>query len=76
MARERRLLHMKSEAKTLTEKAVEAMRASVENVMEDHRRRNRPVATWEDGKVVYKDAASGQTVHEDSVPYVTKPKKI
>ena len=65
---------MKTEAQTLTEKAVEAMRASVSSVMEDHRRRNRPVVTWEDGKVIYKDANSGQTVREDSVPYVTKSK--
>lgn len=63
---------MKTEAKTLTEKAVEAMRASVRTVMEDHRRRNRPLATWEDGKVVYRDADSGQTVREDSVPYASK----
>jgi hypothetical protein len=59
-------------AQTLTEKAVEAMQTSVRIVMEDHRRRNRPVATWEDGKVVYRDADSGQTVREDSVPYATR----
>ena len=63
---------MKTEAQTLTEKAIEAMRASVRGVKEDHRQRNRPLSTWEDGKVVYKDANSGQTVREDSVPYVTK----
>lgn len=63
---------MKNENQTLTEKAVEAMRASVRTVREEHRRRNRPLATWEDGKVVYRDADSGQTVKEDSVPYRTK----
>ncbi|MDD4737398.1 MAG: hypothetical protein PHP44_14975 [Kiritimatiellae bacterium] len=63
---------MKNENQTLTEKAVEAMRASVRTVRDEHRRRNRPLATWEDGKVVYRDADSGQTVHEDSVPYRTK----
>jgi len=66
---------MTTEAQTLTEKAVEAMRASVRTVRDDHRRRNRPLATWEDGKVVYRDADSGQTVREDSVPYVTKSKE-
>lgn len=66
---------MKTEAQTLTEKAVEAMRVSISGVMEDHRRRNRPVATWEGGKVVYKDVGSGQTVREDSVPYVTNVKR-
>ena len=59
---------MKSNELTLTEKAVEAMKASVQAVVEDHRRRNRPLATWEDGKVVYRDANSGQMVREDSVP--------
>lgn len=63
---------MKNENQTLTEKAVEAMRASVRAVRDEHRRRNRPLATWEDGKVVYRDADSGQAVHEDSVPYRTK----
>jgi hypothetical protein len=66
---------MKKEAQTLTEKAVEAMQASVRIVMDDHRRRNRPFATWEDGKVVYRDADSGQTVREDSVQYATKSKE-
>jgi hypothetical protein len=65
---------MKKETQTLTEKAVEAMKASVRTVMEDHRRRNRPLATWEDGKVVYRDADSGRTVREDSLPYATKSK--
>lgn len=63
---------MKNEVKTLTEKAVEAMKSSVRSVVEDHRRRNRPLATWENGKVVYRDAHSGQTVREDLVPYKTK----
>jgi hypothetical protein len=43
---------MKNENQTLTEKAAEAMRASVRAVRDEHRRRNRPLATWEDGKVV------------------------
>lgn len=66
---------MKNKNQTLTEKAVEAMRASVRTVREEHRRRNRPLATWKDGKVVYRDANSGQTVHEDSVPYKRKSDK-
>jgi hypothetical protein len=55
----------------LSEKAVAAMKAAVRGVMEDHRRRRRPLALWENGKVVYRDADSGQTVREDSVPYGT-----
>jgi len=66
---------MKYDEQTLTEKAVDAMKSSVRAVVEDHRRRNRPLATWEDGKVVYRDADSGQMVREDSVPYRTKSAK-
>jgi hypothetical protein len=64
---------MNKEGQTLTEKAVEAMKVSVQTVMAEHRRRNRPLSTWEDGKVVYRDADSGQVVREDAVPYGTKP---
>ncbi|NCC61041.1 MAG: hypothetical protein EOM12_08880 [Verrucomicrobiae bacterium] len=60
------------EEQTLTEKAMEAMRASVRAVRDEHRRSNRPLATWEDGKVVYRNADDGQTVREDFVPYGTK----
>lgn len=63
---------MKKEEQTLTEKAVEAMKASVRAVMEDHRRRNRPWSTWEEGKVVYRDARNGQPVLKDFVPHKTK----
>ncbi len=66
---------MKNETQTLTEKAVEAMRASVRIVRDEHRRRKRPLASWEDGKVVYRNADAGQTVHEDTVPYKTKSDK-
>ena len=55
----------------LSEKAVAAMKAAVRGVVEDHRRRRRPLATWENGKVVYRDADTGQTVREDSAPYET-----
>ncbi len=60
---------------TLTEKAVSAMKDAVRGVVEDHRRRNRPLTTWENGQVVYRDPVSGQTVHEDPVPYKTADEK-
>lgn len=66
---------MKEVEQTLTEKAVEAMNSAVRAVVEDHRRRNRPLATWKDGKVVYRDAESGHVVYEDSVSYLIKPEK-
>ena len=61
---------------TLTEKAVTAMKDAVRGVVEDHRRRKRPLTTWENGKVVYRDPMrSGQVVREDSVPYEPANKK-
>ena len=63
---------MKNNNQTLTEKATAAMRASIQAVRDEHRQRNRPLATWENGKVVYRDADSGQVVREDMVPYRTK----
>lgn len=38
----------------LTEMAVAAMEAAVRKVVEDHRRRGRPLAVWEGGRVVMK----------------------
>ncbi|MBM4152882.1 MAG: hypothetical protein FJ220_05095 [Kiritimatiellaceae bacterium] len=63
----------KSEEQTLTEQAVTAMRDAVRHVVEDHRRRNRPLATWENGQVVYRHPDSGQVVKEVHVPYMIKP---
>ncbi len=37
---------------SLTEKAVAAMRAAVDRVVEDHRRRGKPLIVWRDGRVV------------------------
>ena len=57
---------------SLTRKAVAAMKDAVHGVVEDHCRRQRPLATWKNGRVVYKDAASGKIVREDSVSYSPK----
>ena len=38
--------------RTLTQKAVEAMNVAIQGVVDDHRRRNQPLAIWQDGKVV------------------------
>lgn len=37
---------------TLTKNAVAAMESAVRKVVEDHKRRNRPLPVWRDGKVV------------------------
>jgi len=60
---------------TLTEKALTAMKDAVRGVVEDHRRRKRPLTTWENGKVVYRDPVSGQAVREDTAPYKTANNK-
>ena len=46
---------MKKKKESLADQAVAAMKDAVRGVVEDHRRRNRPLATWRDGKVVYRD---------------------
>ena len=60
---------MKQENNLLTNKAVAAMKAAVRNVVEDHRRRGRPLATWANGKVVYRHPENGQIVSEGSSSY-------
>jgi hypothetical protein len=46
--------HRKTKRKkmSLRDKAVTAMQEAVAAVIEDHRRRNAPLAIWQDGKVV------------------------
>ncbi len=52
------------EFKTLTEKAVEAMNVAIRGVVADHRRRNQPLAIWQDGKVVLIHPGSVMSVCE------------
>ena len=54
----------KTKLKTLTQKAVEAMNVAVNGVIEDHRRRNQPLAVWKDGKVVMIHLESVMAVRE------------
>lgn len=58
---------------TLTNLAVEAMRAAVKSVVDDHRRRGRPIVVWRNGKVVREMPAQvQQALHEATSPYVTE----
>ena len=57
---------MSNRKSTLTEGAVGAMRSAVRKVIEDHRRRNRPLAVWERERVVFIDA--------DALPAVKEPR--
>ena len=38
---------------SLTQKAMRALSEAVANVVEDHRRRARPLAVWRDGRAVW-----------------------
>lgn len=46
---------------SLTEKAMRALTDAVAKVVEDHRRRGKPLAVWRDGKVVWVPAAEFTT---------------
>ena len=50
--------------KTLTEKAVAAMESAIQKVIIDHKQRNRPMAVWQDGKVVMLPPESASVVRE------------
>ena len=56
---------------SLTEKAVAAMRAAVVGVIEDHRRRGKPLAVWRDGRVVQEPSIAADGVHETIGHYQT-----
>lgn len=61
--------------KTLTQKAVEAMKVAINGVIVDHQRRQQPLAVWQDGKVVLIHPRSALVAHEGSEPYGTKTKR-
>jgi hypothetical protein len=56
---------------SLTEKAVAAMRTAVARVVEDHRRRGKPLAVWRGGRVVQETLAAPDDVRETISHYQT-----
>ena len=64
MKRHRRLPH--------TDQALQALRAAVAKLIEDHRRRGRPLAIWRDGKAVWIPATEAGALRENPTPYRTK----
>ena len=54
---------------TLTQKAVAAMESAVRKVIADHKQRNRPLAVWQDGKVVMLPPESVLAVRESPTKY-------
>jgi len=62
----------KSSKPTLTQLAMQALADAVAKVVEDHRRRARPLAVWRDGKAVWIPATEAGALHETSTPYRTR----
>ena len=54
---------------SLTEKAMQALTDAVAKVIEDHRRRGRPLAVWRDGKAVWIAASEAATLRESPPAY-------
>jgi len=54
---------------TLTQKAVAAMESAIRKVVADHKRRNRPLAVWQDGKVVMLPPQNVLAVREGPAKY-------
>ncbi len=62
---------MNAKDQTLTEKATEAMRSAVRKVVEEHRLHQRPIAVWEENRVVRRIPQSMTAVREDRETYGT-----
>lgn len=53
----------------ITEMVMAAMESAVRKVVEDHRRRGRPLAVWRDGKVVMLSPQEVMAVRETPPKY-------
>jgi len=62
----------KSSKPSLTQQAMQALTDAVAKVVEDHRRRAKPLAVWRDGKAVWIPATEAGALHETAKPYGTK----
>ena len=60
---------------SLTQKAMQALLDAVAKVVEDHRRRDRPLAVWRNGKAVWISPDEAGTLHETAAPYGRKRSK-
>lgn len=59
---------------SLTQKAMRALTEAVAEVVEDHRRRQRPLAVWRDGKAVWISATEAGALRETPPSYGQKAK--
>jgi hypothetical protein len=62
----------KSIKPSLTQQAMQALGDAVAKVVEDHRRRGKPLAVWRDGKAVLIPATEAGLLHEVPTPYKHK----
>jgi len=60
---------------SLTEKATRALEEAVAEVVEDHRRRAKPLAVWRNGKAVWIPATETGALCEMPTPYRTRKSK-
>ncbi|HEY5912054.1 MAG TPA: hypothetical protein VJA21_15735 [Verrucomicrobiae bacterium] len=60
---------------SLTQKAMRALIEAVAEVVEDHRRRAKPLAVWRDGKAVWISAMETGALHETQTPYGQRAKR-
>jgi hypothetical protein len=62
----------KPKESSLAHNAMRALADAVAKVVEDHRRRAKPLAVWRDGKAVWIPATEAAALHETPVAYRTK----
>ena len=62
----------KSNQRSLTQKAVQAMTDAVAKVVEDHRRRGRPLAVWRNGRASWISATEADASQD--TPALTQTK--
>ena len=57
---------------SLTQKAMRALAEAVAEVVEDHRRRGKPLAVWREGRAVWVPAEGVGALREARAPYRSK----
>lgn len=62
----------KSSQPSLTQQAMQALADAVAKVVDEHRRRAKPLAVWRDGKAVWIPASETGALRERARPYRTK----
>jgi len=65
---------MKKTARTtVNDKAMQALTEAVAKVVEDHRRRGKPLAVWRNGQAVWMPLETTDALRETPPAYRTKP---